>query len=82
MPTLTITLPTQSFRKIKKRAQKEGFKNPTDWARFLVEKNISLEELPRMKPKKIIEEMKKTNHYTGEFLRGLKRSLEYADKAA
>ncbi len=82
MPTLTITITEKDFRKLKTQARREGFKNPTVWACFLVEKNIGLEELPRMKAKKIIEEMKKTNRYTGEFLHGLKQSLKYADKAA
>lgn len=82
MPTLTISIPNKDFRKIKERALTEGFKDPTDWARFLVEKNIAHEESPKIKPSRIISEMKKTGLYKKNFLSELKRSLEYADKAA
>lgn len=82
MPTLTIKLPSSSFRKVKERAQREGFKDPTEWARILVEKNIALEESPKLKASKIISEMRETNLYREQFLRELKKSLDYADKTA
>lgn len=82
MPTLTITVPHKDFHKIKERARVEGFRTPTDWARFLVERNIGFEESPKLKTSKIISEMKKTGLYKKEFLRELKNSLNYADKTS
>ena len=82
MPTLTINLQPKQYKKIKEAARREGFKTPAEWTRFLVEKNMSFEDSPRLKPSKIISEMEKTGVYKGEFLRELKKSLEYADKAA
>jgi len=80
MPKLTITLSQKRFQQIKKRASIDGFKNPNDWARFVVERNTILEESPRMSPTRIIKEMQKTKRYHATFLRELKKSLEYADK--
>lgn len=82
MPTLTITIPMRSLRKIKERALREGFKNPVDWARILVEKNIEIENSPKIRSGKIVAEMRQTGLYTARFLQELKRSLEYADKTA
>lgn len=82
MPTITIPIPKEEYNKIKTRARREGFKNPADWARFLVEKNVQLEESPRLSPSKIILEMKKIGVHKPLFLLGLKKSLEYADKIA
>lgn len=82
MPTLNITLPNKDLRRIKERAEAGGFRTPSDWARFLVERNIGFEESPKLKASKIISEMKKTGLYKKEFLRELKNSLDYADKTA
>lgn len=82
MVILTIKIPHKEFSHIKAYARRAGFKNPAEWARDLVEKNLSLEESPRMKPEKIISEMKKSSRYSDIFLRDLKKSLIYADKAA
>ena len=82
MPILTINLQSKQYKKIKEVARREGFKTPAEWTRFLVEKNMSFEDSPRLKPSKVISEMEKTGVYKGEFLRELKKSLEYADKAA
>lgn len=81
MPTLTITLPPKYSEKAKEQARKEGFKSPTLWLRFLVESRVNLEESPRLTPSKIFTEMQKTGIYKLRFLRELKTSLEYADKA-
>lgn len=80
MPTLTITIPNKYFREAKKRARKAGFRTPMEWAQFLVTRNLGIEESPRLAPAKVIAEMKKTGLYKAELLRGLKKSLEYADK--
>lgn len=82
MVILTIKISNKEFSHIKAHARRAGFKNPTEWALDLVEKNLSLEESPRMKPEKIILEMKKSSRYSAVFLRDLKESLTYADKAA
>ncbi|MBI2121844.1 MAG: hypothetical protein HYT98_01860 [Candidatus Sungbacteria bacterium] len=79
MPTLTIDLPVKYFKKAQKQAHREGFKNPADWAHFLVARNIELEESSHLAPTRIISEMKKTGLYNSIFLRELKQSLEYAD---
>lgn len=81
MPNITIKLQENNFRKARVRAEREGFKNPDDWAKFLIEQNLTLEESPKLEPSKIISEMKKTGLYKSEFLQGLKKSLEYADKS-
>jgi len=80
MPILTINLQPKQYRKIKEAARREGFKTAAEWAHFLVEKNISLGNSPRLKPTQIILEMKKTGLYQEQFLLELKKSLEYADK--
>lgn len=80
MPTITVKLEDKDFRKVKERAQHQGFKDASDWAKFLIEQNIVLEESPKLKPKKIISEMQKTGLYKTEFLRQLEKSLEYGDK--
>lgn len=59
MPTLSIKLPVKNFIKIKRQARQQGFKSPTDWARFLIEKNIFFEESPQLNPLEIIVQMKK-----------------------
>jgi len=82
MPLLTIAVPSEYLRKIKMQARREGFKNPTEWVRFVIERNVSFEESPRLKPAKIISEMARTGLYRREFLHALKRSLEYADRNA
>ena len=82
MPTLNITIPNKDFHKVKEYARREGFKNPTEWAEFLVKKNIELEESPRLKSSEIIRDMKKTGLYHDTFLGKLKKSLDYADKTA
>lgn len=82
MAKLTIQIPQKDFRKLKARAHREGFKNPTEWARVLVEKNMEVTESPKMNPEKIISEMQKTGRYSSPFLRSLSKSLKYADKAA
>lgn len=81
MPIISIQLPESDLRKARNQARREGFKSPTDWAKFLVTQSISLEESPRIKPSKIVLEMKKTGLYKTSFLRGLEKSLLYADKA-
>ena len=81
MPAITIKLPSKQFGIVKIKARKQGFKNPNDWARFLIEQNLILEESPKLSPEKIISEMRKTNLYQERFLREMKKSLEYADKA-
>lgn len=40
MTTLTITLPDVPSQKRRERAKIEGFENPNEWARFLVERRI------------------------------------------
>lgn len=40
MTTLTITLPDVSSQKIRERAKTEGFRNPEEWAKFLIERRI------------------------------------------
>lgn len=80
MPILSIKLPSRSFRRIRARARAEGFRSPAELARILVERNIALEESPKISPLKIISEMRKTNLYKEQFLRELKISLDYADK--
>ncbi len=82
MPNITVKLQEKDFRKAKIRAEHEGFKNPADWARFLIEQNMVLEESPVLESAKIISEMKKTGLYKENFLRDLKKSLEYADKTS
>lgn len=82
MPTLTINLPPKQYKKLKVVARREGFKTPAEWAHFLVEKNTGFRNSPRLKPVKIISEMEKTGLYKKQFLHGLKKSLEYADKTA
>lgn len=81
MPTLSIQLPEKDLEKVRRTARREGFKNPTDWAKFLVARSISFEESPKISHKKIISEMKKTGLYKNAFLRGLQKSIMYADKA-
>ena len=80
MTTLTITLPDVSSQKAKERAKSEGFKNPNEWARFLVEQNLALAESPKIASSAIIAEMQKTSLYKASFLKELKKSLMYADK--
>lgn len=80
MPNITVKLQDKDFRKAKKRAEREGFRDPSDWARFLIEQNLILEESPQLKSSKIVLEMEKTGFYKSEFLRELEKSLEYADK--
>ena len=82
MPTLTIALPPKQYKKLKEAARREGFKDPADWTRFLVEKNMNFQNSPRLQPTKIISEMEKTGIYQERFLHELKKSLKYADKAA
>ena len=82
MPTLTINLQPKQYKKIKEAARREGFKTPAEWTRSLVEKNINFEDSPKLKPSKVISEMEKTGLYKREFLHELKKSLEYADRAA
>lgn len=82
MPLLTIEIPKKSLRQIRTRARQEGFKEPAAWVKLLMERQLELTESPKMAPPKIIAEMQKTNRYRKTFLRGLKRSLEYADKTA
>lgn len=81
MATLTITLPTKDLEKAKEQAKYEGFESPVAWLRFLVANRLSLEESPKIKPSGIVSAMKKTGFYKSSFLHGLKKSLEYADKA-
>ncbi|MEK7062756.1 MAG: hypothetical protein AAB946_01840 [Patescibacteria group bacterium] len=81
MPAITIKLQSKHLEAAKIKARRQGFKNASEWAQFLIEKNLSLEESPKMDPSKIISEMKKTDIYQENFLRELKKSLEYADKA-
>lgn len=40
MTPLTITLPDILSQKIRERAKREGFRNPEEWAKFLVERRI------------------------------------------
>jgi len=82
MPTLTVTLPPKRFAEVKKQARREGFSDPTKWASFVIERSACFEESPKIKPAKIISSMKKTGLYKEIFLRELKQSLEYADRAA
>lgn len=82
MPTLTIKLPRERFRRVQARARSEGFGDPTEWAKSLLERTIALRESPRMKPGKIIARMRKTGLYREAFLRELRKSLAYADPAA
>ncbi|MEK7560300.1 MAG: hypothetical protein AAB522_03320 [Patescibacteria group bacterium] len=81
MPTLSIELPQKELQRAREVARKEGFKSPADWAKFLVARNIGFLESPKLKPSKIISEMKKTGLYKSNFLRNLQKSLIYADKA-
>lgn len=82
MPTLTINLPPKQYKKLGGVARREGFKTPSEWARFLVEKNMGFQNSQKLTPSKIISEMEKTGLYKKQFLHGLKKSLEYADKTA
>lgn len=82
MPILSIELQNKELEKVREISRREGFKTPTDWAKFLVSRNIGFEESPRLKPKKIILEMKKTGLYKNSFLRSLQKSILYADKAS
>ena len=81
MPNITIKLPPKQFQTVKTRARKQGFKTPNDWARFLIEQNLILEESPLLSSKKIISEMRKTDLYQKKFLLELEKSLEHANKA-
>ena len=58
----------------------EGFQNPTDWARFLMERYLALEESPHLDADQIVKSMEKTGLYQGQFLHALKKSLDYADQ--
>lgn len=82
MATLTIKISNKEFSRAKTHAKRAGFKNLTEWARDLVEKNLSLEESPRISSIRVVAAMKRTGRYKGVFLRGLEKSLVYADKAA
>lgn len=82
MPTINVTIPNKDFVKVRKQAEREGFKKPSEWALFLIEKNISFEESPYLRPTDIISDMRGTGLYQKRFLSDLKRSLEYADKTA
>lgn len=82
MPILSIQIPQKQFEMAKIRARREGFKNPTEWVRILVSRQIALEESPKMRPSQIVEMMRKTGLYNPSFLKGLKDSLDYADKTA
>ena len=82
MAILTIKISNKELSRVKIYAKRAGFKNPTEWARDLVEKNISLEESPRMSSTYVVAAMKRTGRYRGVFLRDLEKSLAYADKAA
>ena len=82
MAILTIKISNKEFSRVKTYAKRAGFKNPAEWARDLVERNLFLEESPRMSSAQVIAEMKQTGRYKGIFLHGLKKSLAYADKAA
>ena len=82
MATLTLKISNKEFSRAKIYAKRLGFKNPAEWARDLVAKNLSLEESPRMSSAQVVAEMKQNGRYKGIFLHGLKKSLAYADKAA
>lgn len=82
MPTLTIKLPRERFRRVQARARSEGFGDPTEWAKFLLERTIALRESPRLRPQRVVSAMRRTGLYREEFLRSLERSLAYADKTA
>jgi len=82
MPVLSIQIPQEQFARAKIMAKRGGFKSPMEWAQVLVSRQISLEESPKIKPSKIIAEMKKIGFYKNSFLRELKHSLEHADKTA
>lgn len=82
MPTINLTIPSKYFTKVRRQAEREGFKKPAEWALCLIEKNISLEESPYLKPIDIISDMRGTGLYQKKFLSELKQSLEYADKAS
>lgn len=82
MATLTIHIKNDEMVKAQKRARQEGFKQPSDWVRAIVERDLSLGESPKIPSDEIIERVKKTGRYQGKFLNGLKNSLEYADQTA
>ena len=82
MNSLTIILPPQELKKLRLHAKSEGFKKPADWVQFLVERQLLLEESPRLSHKKIISEMQKTRLYKKQFLSELEDALRYADSAA
>ncbi len=83
MPVLTIRLPENYLRRAKAKARSEGFRSPAAWARTVVERNLAvLRESPRLRPQRVVSAMRRTGLYREGFLRSLKRSLAYADKAA
>ena len=82
MAILSIKITNKEFSRAKTHAKRAGFKNAAEWTRDLIEKNLSLEESPRLSSAQVVAEMKQTGRYRGIFLRGLKKSLTYADKAA
>ena len=82
MAILSIKITNKEFSRAKTYAKRAGFKNAAEWTRDLIEKNLSLEESPRLSSAQVVVEMKQTGRYRGVFLRGLKKSLAYADKAA
>ena len=80
MPTINVTIPNKYFSKVKKQSEREGFKRPADWTLYLIEKNISYEDSPRLRPAEAVFEMRQTGLYNKKFLGELERSLEYADQ--
>ncbi len=82
MTSLTISLLPQDLKKARVRAKSEGFKTPSDWVTFLVERHLILEESPRLAPAKIVSDMNSTGLYKKKFLLELEKALEYADSAA
>ena len=82
MAILSVKITNKEFSRAKTYAKRAGFKNAAEWMRNLIEKNLSLEESPRVSSVRVVAEMKQTGRYHGVFLRDLKKSLAYADKAA
>lgn len=82
MTLLTILLPPQELKKVRAQAKSEGFKTPSAWVQFLIERQLLLEESPNLPPRKIVSEMKKTSLYRKRFLSELQKALEYADSTA
>lgn len=82
MNSITINLPKKELKKARLYAKSEGFKTPSDWAQFLVERQLLLEESPRLSRTKIVSEMKKTGRYKRVFLLELDKALKYADSAS